>query len=71
MSLVLKGREKERVEFNLALFVVATLSYNLITLAVNLFVGFFLEFLNSVADCSVHTKPRAVYATNTLSVDLD
>ena len=42
MSIVLREREKERAEFNLVLFVVATLSYNLISLAVNLFVGFFL-----------------------------
>ena len=42
MSVFVQGHEQEKSEFNLAIFVVATLSYNLITLAVNLIVGNFI-----------------------------
>ena len=43
MSFVLKKREKEKAEFDLAIFVVATLSFNLITLPINLLVGLFVS----------------------------
>ena len=42
MSLVNPELQKERAEFNLAIFVVATLAYNLITLTVNMVMGIFL-----------------------------